>query len=161
MGHPRPLFHLFSVFFKQTAIQFLQQINVKNVIQLWCRHSNPQPSDCESHPITTRPGIPPKLINCSMLRAILLPATRVTFWKIQNKPFFDIKNVAKTDAKTLKGRLISTLGDLGFFERHKKRFFAARIRGWNHGLKQIGQEDCFYVSFVSLRLSWGALSQRE
>ena len=28
MGHPRPLFRLFSVFFKQ-AIQFLQQINVK------------------------------------------------------------------------------------------------------------------------------------
>ena len=29
MGQRRPLFHLFSVFFKQT-IQFLQQINVKN-----------------------------------------------------------------------------------------------------------------------------------
>ena len=28
MGQPRPLFNLFSVFFKQT-IQFLQQINVK------------------------------------------------------------------------------------------------------------------------------------
>ena len=27
MGYPRPLFHLFSVFFKQ----FVQQINVKNV----------------------------------------------------------------------------------------------------------------------------------
>ena len=30
---PRPLFRLFSVFFKQT-IQFLFQINVKNVIGL-------------------------------------------------------------------------------------------------------------------------------
>ena len=30
MGHPRPLFSLSSVFFKQT-LQFLQQINVKNV----------------------------------------------------------------------------------------------------------------------------------
>ena len=30
MGHPRPLFTLFSVFFKQT-IQILQQTNVKNV----------------------------------------------------------------------------------------------------------------------------------
>ena len=30
MGHTRPLFHLFSVLFKQ-ALQFLQQINVKNV----------------------------------------------------------------------------------------------------------------------------------
>ena len=33
MGHPRPLFRLFSVFFKQT-IQFLQQINVKNVMSI-------------------------------------------------------------------------------------------------------------------------------
>ena len=30
MGQPRPLFSLFSFFFKQT-IQFLQQANVKNV----------------------------------------------------------------------------------------------------------------------------------
>ena len=29
MGHPRPRFRLFSVFFKQTLLQFLQQINVK------------------------------------------------------------------------------------------------------------------------------------
>ena len=31
MGQTRPLFRLFSVSFKQT-IQFLQQINVKNVV---------------------------------------------------------------------------------------------------------------------------------
>ena len=36
MGHPRPLFHLFSVFFKQT-IQFLQQINAKK---------------CQVHPVS-------------------------------------------------------------------------------------------------------------
>ena len=29
MGQPRPLFRLFLVFFKQTLLQFLQQINVK------------------------------------------------------------------------------------------------------------------------------------
>ena len=29
MGQPRPLFRLFSVLFKQTLLQFLQQINVK------------------------------------------------------------------------------------------------------------------------------------
>ena len=33
MGQTRPLFRLFSVFFKQT-IQFLQQINVKNVMSI-------------------------------------------------------------------------------------------------------------------------------
>ena len=31
MDHPRPLFRLVLVFFKQTTIQCLQQINVKNV----------------------------------------------------------------------------------------------------------------------------------
>ena len=30
MGHPRPLFRLFFVFFKQ-ILSFLQQINVKNI----------------------------------------------------------------------------------------------------------------------------------
>ena len=33
MGYPRPLYHLFLVFFKQT-IQFIQQINVKNVMYI-------------------------------------------------------------------------------------------------------------------------------
>ena len=31
MGHPRPLSRLFSVFFKQTLLQFLQQINMKKL----------------------------------------------------------------------------------------------------------------------------------
>ena len=61
MGQPRPLFHLFSVFFKQT-IQFLQQINVKKCpssIRRW--DSNPRPLERESPPITTRPGLPPEI----------------------------------------------------------------------------------------------------
>ena len=31
MGHPRPLFRLFSVFFKQTLIQFYNKLMWKNV----------------------------------------------------------------------------------------------------------------------------------
>ena len=31
MGHPRPLFRLFSVFFKQTSIQFYNKLMWKNV----------------------------------------------------------------------------------------------------------------------------------
>ena len=60
MGHPRPLFRLFSVFFKQT-IQFLQQINVKNVksIKYLATGFKPTPLERESPPITTRPGLPP------------------------------------------------------------------------------------------------------
>ena len=70
MGHPRPLFRLFSVFFKQTSIQLLQQINVNkcpSIIQCW--DLNPQPSQCKSHPITTRSGLPPDAfkVYCSSL----------------------------------------------------------------------------------------------
>ena len=59
MGQPRPLFCLFSVFFKQT-LQFLQQINVKKCpSSIRRRDSNPRPLDREPPPITTRPGLPP------------------------------------------------------------------------------------------------------
>ena len=62
MGHPRPLFHLISVFFEQT-IKFLQQINVKACpSSIWCQDSNLQPSYYESPPITTRPGLPPAAV---------------------------------------------------------------------------------------------------
>ena len=43
MGQSRPLFNLFSSF----------QTN---------KHSNSQPSDYESHPLTIRPGLPPRLL---------------------------------------------------------------------------------------------------
>ena len=60
MGQPRPLFRLFPVFFKQTSLQFLQQIYVKKCpSSIRCRDSNPWPSDRESPPITTRPRLPP------------------------------------------------------------------------------------------------------
>ena len=66
VGQSRPLFHLFSVFFKQT-LQFLQQIYVKKCpSSILCRDSNPQPSERESLPITTRPG--------------LLPCTKFLLW---------------------------------------------------------------------------------
>ena len=63
MGQPRPLFRLFSVFFKQT-LQFLQQINVKKCpSSIRRRDSNPRPLDREPPPITTRPGLPPRTRN--------------------------------------------------------------------------------------------------
>ena len=59
MGHPRPLFHLFLVFFKQTSIQFLQQKYVKKYpSSIQHQDSNPQPLEQESSPITTRPELP-------------------------------------------------------------------------------------------------------
>ena len=60
MGQPRPLFCLFSVFLKQTSLQFLLQIYVEKCpSSIRCRDSNPRPSECESLPFTTRPGLPP------------------------------------------------------------------------------------------------------
>ena len=50
-------FRLFSSF--QTNINFLQQINVKKCpSSILCWDSNSQPLECESPPITTRPGLP-------------------------------------------------------------------------------------------------------
>ena len=61
MCHPLPLFRLFSVFFKQTLIQFLQQINVKNDISIQYTAKGFEPTTSEQYlsPIITRPGIPP------------------------------------------------------------------------------------------------------
>ena len=51
-------FRLISVFFKQTTIQFLQPIYVKKCpSSIWYWDSNPQPSEHESPPRTTRPGL--------------------------------------------------------------------------------------------------------
>ena len=59
-GHPRPLFRLFLVFFKQTSIQFYSKFCEKCPSSIWHWNSNPQPSELEYPPITTRPGLPPK-----------------------------------------------------------------------------------------------------
>ena len=59
MGQPRPLFRLSLAFFKQTSLQFLQQICEKGPSSIRCRDLNPRPSERESLPITTRPGLPP------------------------------------------------------------------------------------------------------
>ena len=57
MGQPRPLLSFIFSLFNQTSLQILQQINVKKCPG--CRDSNPKPSEPESPPITTRPGLPP------------------------------------------------------------------------------------------------------
>ena len=53
---------IFGVF-KQTSLQFLQQINVKKwPFSIRRQDSNSQPSDYESHPLTTRPAHPPSIL---------------------------------------------------------------------------------------------------
>ena len=62
MGQPRPLFCLFSSF--QTNItNFTTNMNVKKCpSSIWRWDSNSQPSDYQSPPLTTRPGLPPFFI---------------------------------------------------------------------------------------------------
>ena len=59
MGQPRPLFLFIFGLFKQTSLQFLQQICEKCPSSIRCRDSNPRPLKRESLPFTTRPGLPP------------------------------------------------------------------------------------------------------
>ena len=58
MGQPRPLLSFSFGLFKQTSIQFLQQINAKKCpSSIRCCDLNPRPYKHESSPITTRPGL--------------------------------------------------------------------------------------------------------
>ena len=54
MGHPRPLFCLFSSISNKHCN--FTTIICKYPSSMWCRDSNPRPSEHESPPITTRPG---------------------------------------------------------------------------------------------------------
>ena len=59
MGHPRPLFHLFSVFSSKKKTNFTTNLCEKCLSSIWHWDSNSWPSDYESPPLTTRPGCPP------------------------------------------------------------------------------------------------------
>ena len=54
----RPLFFIFSVFLKTKITIFTTNQCEKCPYTLWCWDSNPRPSEHESPPITTRPGVP-------------------------------------------------------------------------------------------------------
>ena len=69
----RPLLFFIFGLFKQTSLQYLQQIYVKKCpSSIRWRDSNPQPSDCESLPITTRPGLLPIALPNYFSNAIVL-----------------------------------------------------------------------------------------
>ena len=73
-GIPASFSFIFGLF--QTNIDtILQQINVKICpSSIWRRDSNPQPSENEAPPITTRPGLPP-----------------IKFWNLDAQIFFKLK----------------------------------------------------------------------
>ena len=62
-GHTRLLFHLFSVFLNKQTLQFLQQINVKNV-----------------HPVSVSGIRTLELLNASRLPEPLDQGSRPTMW---------------------------------------------------------------------------------
>ena len=67
--------------FKQTSLQFLQQIYVKKCPSSICyRDLNPRPLEFESLPTTTRPGLPPDIIFLLLpLRQYYLGSCDITF----------------------------------------------------------------------------------
>ena len=67
LGHPRPLFPFIFVFFNNKHFNFKTNKCKKCPSSIWCWDSNPQRSEHQPLPITTRPGLPP---NCCF---ILLP----------------------------------------------------------------------------------------
>ena len=59
MGQPRPLFRLFSVFPNKHHYIFTTNICEKYLFIIRCWDSKTRPLECESPPITTRPGPDP------------------------------------------------------------------------------------------------------
>ena len=69
-------FHLFK-----HTLQFLQQINVKKCTSsIGCRDSNSQPLGHETSPITSRPGLPPKIFKPSSWVISLLHYSNLLPW---------------------------------------------------------------------------------
>ena len=57
-ANPASFSFIFGLF-KQTLLQFLQQIKCEKCpSSIQCRDSNSQPTDYQSPPLTTRPGLP-------------------------------------------------------------------------------------------------------
>ena len=72
-GPTRPLLSFIFDLFKQTSLQFLQQIYQKKCPStIWCRNLNPQPLEHESPPITARPGLPPNHNECICIKNAFL-----------------------------------------------------------------------------------------
>ena len=66
MGHPRPLFNLFSSFQKHITICATKKCE-KCPSSILCQDSNSLPLKHESPPITTRPELPPTKNKCESL----------------------------------------------------------------------------------------------
>ena len=123
MGQPG-LFFVYFRSFSNKHQYILQQINVKKCpSSIWHWDWNPQPSERESPPITTRPGLPPynKCYDCGTciswmhIETKAIPAKRQTLFKnliltlhllftwiqVIQPPNFSIKNVELSHNKSI------------------------------------------------------------
>ena len=83
MGHPRPPFCLFLSF--QTNITILTTNQCEKVLcpsSIWHQDSNPQPSEHESPPITTRQVLPPNRNEPLVRYLISLPPRSLSAWYV-------------------------------------------------------------------------------
>ena len=81
MAHPRPLFRLFSSFQTNTTILTTNKCKkCPSIIRRW--DSNSQPYDYESPHLTTRPGLPPKLLKQCYLKLNYIRTLVVLKWPI-------------------------------------------------------------------------------
>ena len=85
MGHPRPLFSFVFVF----ANKHYKLFN-KNMSSVRCLDSNTQPSDHQSHPITTRPGLPAHSICRYVVSFFSLSICTICSWLFQSLSFFNL-----------------------------------------------------------------------
>ena len=68
-----------SVYF-WSFLQILQQNNVRKCpSSIWCQDLNSRPSDYESPPLTTRPGLPPISLKCCIQRMPPMCYTDIMF----------------------------------------------------------------------------------
>ena len=70
MGQPRPIFIVYFRSFQTNITIFTTNICEKYPSSIWCWDSNPRPSEQESPPITTRPGLYRKYLMQNTARSI-------------------------------------------------------------------------------------------
>ena len=134
MGHPRPLFHLFSVFSNKQYKFYYKLLWKICPSSIWHQDSNSQPSDCESPPLTTRPGLPPMSEMFSVLHGkaypwtieLYLSATRPPVWHIHTYIYLSL--LIPSSIARARLHLLSSSSSLRFEERKWITFIRSRDR---------------------------------
>ena len=134
MGHPRPLFRVFQIFKKHYNFTTNTCEKCPSSIQYW--DLNPQPSGHESLPITTRPGLRPKVGVESLPETLL--------WNGQRKPSLLSDSKAKSNDK-MHLRCQLQLCHLSLYLCPCDFFFLSIIRSFS----------LFLSFFLSLSSVWG------